>query len=104
MTEQALLIAQSINAPEVAYQWQRQLGRILKAEKQPEKALQAYQAAFETLQSIRGDLVATSPDLQFSFRESVELVYREFVDLLLQQSATATQASLIQKTCGKRVR
>lgn len=86
LTEQALLIAQSMNAPEIAYQWQWQLGRVLKAQGQAGAATQAYQAAFQTLQSIRGDLVATSPDLQFSFREQVEPVYRELVDLLLQRS------------------
>lgn len=98
LTEQALLIAQSINAPEIAYQWQWQLGRILKARGQTEAATQAYQAAFQTLQSVRGDLLATSPDLQFSFRERVEPVYRELVDLLLQRSpqTTPNQAALQQ--------
>jgi CHAT domain-containing protein len=86
LTEQALLIAQALNAPEIAYQWQWQLGRILKAQGQTESATQSYAAAFKSLQSIRSDLIATSQDLQFSFRESVEPVYRQFVDLLLQKS------------------
>lgn len=86
LTEQSLLIAQALNAPEIAYQWQWQLGRILKAQGQIESASQSYAAAFNSLQSIRSDLIATSPDLQFSFRESVEPVYREWVDLLLQKS------------------
>lgn len=86
LTEQALLIAQALNSPEIAYQWQWQLGRILKAKGQTESASQSYAAAFKSLQSIRSDLIATSPDLQFSFRESVEPVYREWVDLLLQKS------------------
>ncbi len=86
LTEQALLIAQALNSPEIAYQWQWQLGRILKAQGQTELATQSYAAAFKSLQSIRSDLIATSPDLQFSFRESVEPVYREWVDLLLQKS------------------
>jgi CHAT domain-containing protein len=89
LTEQALLIAQSVNAADVAYQWQWQLGRLLKAQQQPSEALAAYRAAFDTLQSLRRDLIATSSDLQFSFRESVEPVYREFVDLLLQRSLTS---------------
>ncbi|WP_218616982.1 CHAT domain-containing protein [[Phormidium ambiguum] IAM M-71] len=88
LTEQALLIAQAINSPEIAYQWQWQLGRILKAQGHIEAAIQVYETAFKTLQSIRSDLVATNPDLQFSFRESVEPVYRQFVDLLLQKSPT----------------
>lgn len=92
LTEQALLTAQSINAPDIAYQWQWQLGRILKAEGQTAAALRAYEAAYTTLQSIRGNLVATSADLQFSFRESVEPVYRELVDLLLQTAVASADA------------
>lgn len=94
LTEQALLIAQAINSSEIAYQWQWQLGRILKAQGQIKAAIQVYETAFKTLQSIRSDLVATNPDLQFSFRESVEPVYRQFVDLLLQNSPS--QANLQQ--------
>lgn len=97
LTEQALLIAQAVNSPEIAYQWQWQLGRILKAQGQIKAATQVYETAFKTLQSIRSDLIATSPDLQFSFRESVEPVYRQFVDLLLQRSpSTPSQADLKQ--------
>ncbi len=97
LSEQALLIAQALNSPEIAYQWQWQLGRILKAQGQTESASQFYQAAFTSLQSIRGDLIATRPDLQFSFRDSVEPVYREWVDLLLQKSPDPpTQAELKQ--------
>ncbi|KAM3108205.1 CHAT domain-containing protein [Phormidesmis sp. 146-33] len=86
LTEQALLITQAMNAADMAYQWQWQLGRILKAQGKRKEAIGAYTAAFDTLQSIRSDLVGTNPDLQFSFRESVEPVYRELVDLLLRQT------------------
>ncbi|MBD2459785.1 CHAT domain-containing protein [Oscillatoria sp. FACHB-1407] len=84
LTEQALLLAQANNTPDIAYQWQWQLGRILKAQNQPERAIIAYKAAYETLQTLRSDLVAIDPSVQFSFRESVEPVYREYVNLLLQ--------------------
>ena len=87
LTEQALLMAQSLTAGDIAYQWQWQLGRILKAQGQLAAATRSYEAAFKTLQSLRSDLAATSPDLQFSFRESVEPVYREFVEVLLQPDA-----------------
>ncbi|GAB4177855.1 MAG: hypothetical protein Fur006_09820 [Coleofasciculaceae cyanobacterium] len=83
LTQQALLIAQAIAAPDIAYQWQWQLGR-LKAGDDINSALAAYDEAFKTLQSLRGDLVAINPDVQFSFRESVEPVYRQYVDLLLR--------------------
>lgn len=84
LTDQALLLAQLSNAPDISYRWQWQVGRILKAQGKLEPAIAAYSQAVATLNSIRNDLIASSPDIQFSFRESVEPVYREFVALLLE--------------------
>ncbi|MEO1620124.1 MAG: CHAT domain-containing protein, partial [Cyanobacteria bacterium J06632_3] len=83
LTEEGLAIARSIGAADIIYQWQWQLGRLLKQQNEKEAALVAYRSAYETLQSINQDLVATHQTLQFSFRDSVEPVYRELVDLLL---------------------
>jgi CHAT domain-containing protein/uncharacterized protein HemY len=87
LTEQALSIAQAINADDLAYQWQWQLGRLLKVQKKNEEAIAAYRQSVTTLQSIRRDLLAANPEIQFEFRESVEPVYRQLVDLLLQPSS-----------------
>ncbi|WP_039727672.1 CHAT domain-containing protein [Leptolyngbya iicbica] len=84
LTEQALALAQSLDAIDIVYQWQWQLGRLLKQQGQRDSALSAYREAFAALQSLKQDLVAISDDLQFSFRDRVEPVYRELVDLLLQ--------------------
>ncbi|MEH1874234.1 CHAT domain-containing protein [Nostoc sp.] len=84
LTDKALFIAQSINASDIAYQWQWQLGRILKKEGDIKGAIASYNVAYKTLQSLRGDLVAINPDVQFSFRENIEPVYRELVELLLR--------------------
>jgi CHAT domain-containing protein len=83
-TQQALAIAQSIGAGDIAYRWQRQLGQILNAQGKTEGAIATYKTAVTNLDSIRGDLVSVNPDAQFSFRESVEPVYREYAGLLLQ--------------------
>ncbi|MCA1991999.1 MAG: CHAT domain-containing protein [Coleofasciculus sp. S288] len=88
LTEQALVIAQAINASDIAYRWQWQLGRLLKAKGDEEGAIAAYSEAVSTLQSLRSDLVAINSDVQFSFREGVEPVYREFVALLLKSDGT----------------
>jgi CHAT domain-containing protein len=88
LTDKALLIAQAINAPDFAYQWQWQLGRILQAKGQQKEAIAAYTQSVTTLQSLRGDLVAISSQVQYSFRENVEPVYRELVGLLLQPNAS----------------
>ena len=93
LTEQALTLAQALNAADIAYQWQWQLGRLLKRQGQRKSALPAYRDAFATLQSLKQDLVAVSDDLQFSFRDSIEPVYRELVDLLLQPDTSGAEGT-----------
>ena len=84
LTEKALLIAQANNAPDIAYRWQWQLGRLLKATGNKKEAIAVYTETIKTLQSLRSDLVAINPEIQFSFRDEVEPIYRQLVDLLLQ--------------------
>ena len=97
LTNQALLLAQTINASDIGYRWQWQLGRILKAQGDREGAIAAYTSAVSTLKDLRSDLVSINPDVQFSFRESVEPVYRELAGLLLQsQGAEPNQKDLAQ--------
>ena len=86
LTQQALAISQTINASEITYQWQGQLGRLFRVQNQEKAATKAYKQAVNTLQSLRSDLVTVNPELRFSFRESVEPIYREYVDLLLQNN------------------
>ena len=88
ITERALLIAQSINAKELTYQWQWQLGRILKAQGNTKRAIAAYTQATKNLEFLRSDLVAISSNLQYSFQEKIEPVYRELAALLLQPGAS----------------
>ncbi|HEY9709239.1 MAG TPA: CHAT domain-containing protein, partial [Oculatellaceae cyanobacterium] len=85
-TKQALAIAQSIGAGDIAYRWQWQLGQILRQQGKTEGAIASYEAAVNNLQDLRGDLVTVNPDAQFSFREGVEPVYREYAGLLLQSN------------------
>jgi CHAT domain-containing protein len=97
LTQQALLLTQAINAPDIAYRWQWQLGRLLKEQGDIPGAIAAYTEAVNTLQSLRGDLVAINPNVQFSFRESVEPVYRQLVGLLLESTDTkSVQKNLTQ--------
>lgn len=83
-TQKALELASAFDAPEIAYRWQWQLGRIRQIREDWQEAITAYTLAFETLNSLRIDLVTTDPGIQFIFQESVEPVYRELVALLLQ--------------------
>lgn len=84
LTRQALLISHHQTAFDVAYQWQWQLGRLLWAQGDEKGAIAAYREAVKLLKTLRSDLVAMNPDVQFSFREDVEPVYRQYVDLLLK--------------------
>lgn len=93
LTQQALVKAESIDAQDIAYQWHRQMGRILQKQSNIPAATAAYNRAYNALKSLRNDLVAINPDVQFSFRESIEPVYRHYVDLLLQLEENTNQKS-----------
>ncbi len=97
VTKKALMLAQTSNAPDVAYRWEWQLGRLLKQQNNFVEAISAYESAVTTLDSIRNELVASNVDIQFSFRESVEPVYREFVSLLLAPEIKETSQEKLNK-------
>ncbi len=94
LTEQALILAQAANANEITYQLEWELGKILKVQGDIPKAQASYDAAIETLRSLRSDLVAVNQDVQFNFRESVEPIYRESVALLLYQQGQPDEKTL----------
>ncbi len=97
-SQKALYLSQIINDRHLSYQWQWQLGRLLVREKDYSGAIASYSGAVNALESLRSDLVVTNIDTQFSFRESVEPVYRELVGLLLQpqDDEKISQANLLQ--------
>ena len=99
LTQQALMIAQAINAPDISYRWHWQLGRLSKQQGNIQSAIAFYDTAVNDLQTLRSDLVAVNRDVQYSFRESVEPVYRESVALLLQSQQT--NPSQKEKTLDK---
>ncbi|MEB3828394.1 CHAT domain-containing protein [Phormidium sp. CCY1219] len=98
LTEEALALSEGINAVDIAYRWEWQLGRLLKAQGKVSGAIAAYAQAVESLEALRLDLVTANREIQFSFRDRVEPVYREFVSLLLQpgKNAKPTQKNLRQ--------
>ena len=97
LTIQAQWIAQQIDASDSLYRWQWQAGRLHKAQGDNQAALAAYREAIATLQSIRSDIVAADRSLQFDVRDSVELVYREMMELLLAGSETKLQNQAIEE-------
>ncbi len=86
VTQKALVLAQATNTSDIAYRWQWQLGRLLRQTGNTKEAIAAYDSAIANLRSLRGDLVSVNPDVQFNFRDSVEPIYRQSVDLLLSEA------------------
>ncbi|WP_017654700.1 CHAT domain-containing protein [Fortiea contorta] len=97
VTQKALILTQSINAPDIAYRWHWQLGRLLKQQGKIADAITAYDTAISELQSLRSDLVAVNRDIQYGFKESVEPVYRQSVELLLQTTTSAASQENLEK-------
>ncbi|MBE9077573.1 CHAT domain-containing protein [Romeria aff. gracilis LEGE 07310] len=91
--QQALTLAEQIEADDIAYQWQWQLGQLARQQGDEESAIAVYTSAVNTLQRLRLDLVTINPDLQFDFREQVEPVYRELVNLLLTSAQKSARLS-----------
>lgn len=83
-TQKAFQQAHTLQTPEVVYPLAIQLGRLQKDQGKRAEAIAAYGAAIDALEILRKDLISTSDDVQFTFRDDVEPIYREFVKLLLQ--------------------
>ncbi|NJN29719.1 MAG: CHAT domain-containing protein [Synechococcales cyanobacterium RM1_1_8] len=96
---QALSISQASGSAELSYRFQWDLARQALARDDLPEAKQAYAAAIQSLEDVRGDLVATNREIQFSFRDSIEPVYRGYVDLLLRpDSPLDEELDLARKT------
>jgi CHAT domain-containing protein/predicted negative regulator of RcsB-dependent stress response len=83
-TEDALYSIQPSSSPAISYRWQAQVGDILVEQGGKKAAIPYYEASVETLKNARKDLLTIDSEVQFSFRDDVEPVYRKLVDLLLQ--------------------
>lgn len=86
------LTLQALNAienyqekPEDSYQFLGQLGRIRQQTGKIEKAIENYTEAVDLLKNIRPDIIATNLENRFSFQDNIEPIYRELIDLHLQQ-------------------
>ena len=81
LTQQARLAAE--RDKDSLYLWEWQTGRILKSQGNKQESISAYETAIATLESIRDDLLTANRDLQFDFRDTVEPIYRELINLRL---------------------
>lgn len=85
LVEKSLNIARQLQADDIIAQSAWLAGKLYKQQGNKQEAISTYTEAVKALNSLRGDLVAVNPDVQFSLRESVEPVYRELVGLLLDE-------------------
>ena len=91
-TNQGLNLVSSFKTPDITYQLFWQLGQIRTAQGNTPDAIASYTRAYNALQSLRGDLITLNPEVQFSFRESVEPVYRNLVNLDLKYAVSLKKA------------
>ena len=93
-TKQAISLLSNFDSPDIAYQYFWQLGRIEKKRGRLKKAIFAYTKAYDALQYLRSDLSTINPELQLSFRDRVEPVYQELVELNLKYAFFLNQEGL----------
>ncbi|MBL1177198.1 CHAT domain-containing protein [Pantanalinema sp. GBBB05] len=89
LTQKALDLA---NTPDLMYQLQWQMGRLLSQQQDNQVAnldlaIAHYTTAISALDKVRYNLMPADPDVQFSFRDQIEPVYRQLVNLLLRQES-----------------
>lgn len=94
LTQQALI---GTVADENLYLWAWQAGRLFRATGRMQEAINFYEKSIDSLKSIRSELILQQRDLQFDFRDKVEPVYRELLELRLEQTNDLVQKSDIQQ-------
>lgn len=92
LSRRALFFAQQVQAKEVLYRWQWQIGRLYARQAQLDAAINAYRQAIIELQPIRDLLSQGQYPQRGTFRERVGAVYFELADLLLQRARNEVDA------------
>ena len=100
LTRRALHAAQQASAPESLYQWEWQIGRLLRQQGKKDDAILAYRRAVYTLQPIRHEVTHGFPVQTKSFRDAIGPLFFELVDLLLKQADETTDDVLKQTILG----
>ncbi|MBE9010902.1 CHAT domain-containing protein, partial [Pseudanabaenaceae cyanobacterium LEGE 13415] len=72
---------QDLEAKDSLYLWEWELGRLLEAQGQTRSAIAAYERSIRVLESIRSDILEANRELQFNFRDEIEPIYRDLIEL-----------------------
>jgi CHAT domain-containing protein len=92
LTRRARFAAQKAHAPESLYRWEWQTGSLLRALRDINAAIAAYEYAVETAQSIRPALLRRNSGDPTSFRRTTGPLYFELVDLYLRRAAALEES------------
>ncbi len=96
LTRLAIGYAQQVHAPESLYQWEWQLGRVLKAQDRIDQAIVSYQRAADLVQTLRPEMATGTAPAAASFRDAGGRLYFELADLLLRRSSSAATGAEAQ--------
>ena len=96
LTRLAIGYAQQVHAPESLYQWEWQLGRVLRAQDKIDQAIVSYQRAADLVQRLRPEMISGVAMSTASFREAGGRLYFELADLLLRRSEHTTTQEAAQ--------
>jgi CHAT domain-containing protein len=92
MTERAIFAAQQAEAPESAYLWHWQAGRLYKKKNNMDEAIVAYRQAVTNIQTIRQQLATKT-----AFKDVLGPVFFELTDLLLQRPNSLADKSKVDE-------
>ncbi|KST63557.1 hypothetical protein BC008_13920 [Mastigocoleus testarum BC008] len=83
--EEALGLAQSVRAWDIAYQWQQELARLYQKLGKFDRANKAYDAAIKSIEQVQSSSLSANPEFKFNFKDRIEAVYKQYLNLLLSR-------------------
>lgn len=84
--KKALGLAQSIQAWDIAYRWQHELGRLYKQIGNVESANKFYEAAINNIEEVQSSTLSVNPEFKYRFRDRIEPVYQEYLTAISSNS------------------
>jgi len=97
LAKKSMFHAQVVDAADLLYQLEWQVGRIHRHLSHPEQAIGFYQRAINTLQPIRPQLARSSVAGQADFEASQGNIYLELADLLLSKASRSTASEEVSQ-------
>lgn len=76
--------AESIRAYDSSYKWAREIGRIYATRGDYQKGIDFYSDAIDRIENVRTKMTNLKPDIQYSFRDEIEPIYKEYLALLFK--------------------